>query len=584
MKPEISTIFRGNQVSAPQGSAMAACKVFRFEGCTLDQFRGSFSRGVDDIDLRPKTFSVLQYLVANAGRLLSKDEILKAVWPGVFVTEDSLVRCVHEARLALGDADGRLIRTVPRRGYLFDAPVIVSEGGAPGVPDPESGPTSSNRSSAIAAAPALADRKRRSFWIASGAAALLLAILTAAVLWPRWTPGPEPDHPSIAVLPFVNMSGDPRQEFYSDAITEDLITGLAHFPNLFVIARNSTFAYKGSPLRDREIGAELGAHYLLEGSVRREQERLRITAQLIDARTEEQLWAKQFNGYARDVALQDEVTQEIAATLASSVRVADVARAAKLPIENSSAYDLVLRAREVSLRTPSPESTREARELAQRAILLDPSFVSAHVQLGRAHYRDFVLEWQGPEALDLAFESTRRAISLDQSSASAYELLGRVHLRRGHHQQAIETLEKAIALNPNMAEGYASLADALTFFGRASEAVPLVEKAMRLDPFYPPQIDMYLGRALYFDKRYEQAKLPLETCVARAPRFRPCYMYLAPVYAEIGRMEDARQAVDKLLEVSPGFAIDRSVRRHLPFAHPVMQFYIGGLRKAGVPE
>jgi adenylate cyclase len=135
-----------------------------------------------------------------------------------------------------------------------------------------------------------------------------------------------------------------------------------------------------------------------------------------------------------------------------------------------------------------------------------------------------------------------------------------------------------------MAEGYASLADALTFSGRAGEAIPLVEKAMRLDPFYPPQIDMYLGRALYFDKRYEAAQLPLETCAARAPQFRPCYMYLAPVYAELGRMEDTRRAVGKLLDVSPEFTIDRSVRRHLPFVEDAMRFYVDGLRKAGVPE
>lgn len=309
-----------------------------------------------------------------------------------------------------------------------------------------------------------------------------------------------------------------------------------------------------------------------------------MTAQLVDARTEEQLWAKQFDWDSRDTAPQDEAIQEIAATLASSVRVADSARLASRPTEVASAYDLVLRAREIYLRTPTPESTRDAIELLRRAIALDPSFASAHVQLGRAHYRNFVLEWQGPQALDLAFDSARSAISLDQSSASAYELLGRVHLRRGHHPQAIETLERAIALNPNMAEGYASLADALTFSGRAAEAVPLVEKAMRLDPFYPPQFDMYLGRALYFDKRFEQAKSPLETCVARAPRFRPCYMYLAPVYAELGRVADARRAVDSLLEVSPGFAIDRSVRQHLPFTDEAMRFYVDGLGRAGVPD
>src|SRR5690606_3130917 len=192
----------------------------------------------------------------------------------------------------------------------------------------------------------------------------------------------------------------------------------------FVIARNSTFAYKASPLRARDVGAELGARYLLEGSIRGDQERLRMTAQLVDARTEEQLWAKQFDWDSRDTAPQDEAIQEIAATLASSVRVADSARLASRPTEVASAYDLVLRAREIYLRTPTPESTRDAIELLRRAIALDPSFASAHVQLGRAHYRNFVLEWQGPQALDLAFDSARSAISLDQSSASAYELLG----------------------------------------------------------------------------------------------------------------------------------------------------------------
>lgn len=571
-------------MSAPQVPAIDARKVFRFGDCTLDQFRGSFSRGADEIELRPKTFAVLQLLVANAGRLLSKDEILAAVWPDVVVTEDSLVRCVHEARLALGDADGRLIRTVPRRGYLFDMAVTVSAGGATGGPRFQHGQQSSSDRLPIAAGRPWTGRNLRLPWIGGGLALLILVVLAVGLRAGSRTGAFTPERPAVAVLPFVNMSGDPAQEFHGDGIAEDLIAGLTHFPDLFVIARNSTFAYKESRLRARDVGAELGAHYLLEGSVRRERERLRVTAQLVDARTEEQLWAKQFDWDSRDTASQAEAIQEVAATLASSVRVADSARAANRPTELSSAYDLVLRAREISLRTPTPESTREALELLERAIAIDPSFASAHVQLGRAHYRNFVLEWQGPQALDLAFESARRAISLDQSSASAYELLGRVHLRRGHHRQAIETLRRAIALNPNMAEGYASLADALTFAGRAAEAVPLVEKAMRLDPFYPPQIDMYLGRALYFDKRYEQAKSPLETCVARAPRFRPCYMYLAPVYAELGRMADARQAVDDLLAVSPEFAINQSVLQHLPFTEDAMRFYVDGLRKAGVPE
>ncbi|MPY76132.1 MAG: tetratricopeptide repeat protein [Alphaproteobacteria bacterium] len=491
-------------------------KVFRFEGFALDQIRGSLSNGSQEIDLRPKTFAVLQFLVENAGHLLSKDEILRAVWPNVIVTEDSLVRCVHEARLALGDSDQRLIRTVPRRGYLFDVPVIGSEEKAAQVFAPvEAGLHVSNAMPAVAPGRTSSARGRRMMWPTLAVATLMVALVGASIFAWHSPSGPAmPIQPSIAVLPFANLSGDPRQDFFSDGISEDLITNLSSFSDLFVIARNSSFAYRGKTIRANRVGRDLGVRYLLEGSVRRDGQQLRITAQLVDAQAEKQLWAKRYDRAWADVfAVQDLVTQEIVATLASSVRLADVTRMSRVPAGDLLAYELVLRAREVSFRTSTRESTLEARELARRAIMIDPTIASAYVELGRTYYRAFALEWDGPGALDLASDAAQRAISMDQSSASAYELLGRVHLRRGRHDAAIAILQKAISLNPNRADSYASLGDALTFAGRAAEAVPLLEKTIRLDPFYPPQIDMYLGRALYFAKRYDQAELSLDQLV-----------------------------------------------------------------------
>ncbi len=447
---------------------------------------------------------------------------------------------------------------------------------------------------------ALRTRLRRWKWPATTAIIIGVVLLVAGYfgVFPIRTPGPNlepalgenspfklPDKPSIAVLPFTNMSGDPEQEYFADGITEDIITELSKFQQLFVIARNSSFKFKNKPADAREVARQLGVRYVLEGTIRRNEETLRITAQLIDADTGTNLWAKRYDRPLSEIfAVQDEVTQEIAATLASSVKRADLSRAARKIPNELTAYDLVLRAHELTERSLSQQSVLEARVILTKAIEIDPLFAQAYVRLGRGYYRGSVLQWDGPEALDKAYELAQRAIALDSSSASAYDFLGRIYLRRRQHDTAIATQKKALSLNPNRADSYSSLANTLTFAGDAKEAVELVKKAMRLDPFYPPIIDMFLGRALYFDKLYEEAVPPLETCAARAPKFRGCYMFLAPVYAELGRPEEARRVVAKLLELAPNFTINGSVRTHLPFVADSMQHYIQGLKKAGVPE
>jgi len=434
-------------------------------------------------------------------------------------------------------------------------------------------------------------------WLWHATAALLIVVIgTGAWWWQPWVERveparvehmafPLPDKPSIAILPFSNMSGEKEQEYFADGITEGIITELSKFQELFVIARNSSFRFKGKSTEVREIARQLGVRYVLEGTVRKSEKTLRITAQLIIADTGTNLWAKRYDRPLTDIfAIQDEVTQEIAAILASSVKRADLTRLARKTPNELTAYDLVLRARALTESSLSQQSVLEARVMLKKALEIDPLYAQAYVRLGRGYYRGYVNQWGGPEALDKAFEMAQRAIALDGSSASAYDFLGRVYLRRGQLDTAIATQKKAISLNPNRADSYSSLANTLTFAGDAKEAVELVKKAMRLDPFYPPIINMFLGRALYFDKQYEEAVPQLETCAARAPRFRACYMFLAPVYAELGRPEEARRVVAKLLEVAPKFTINRSVRTHLPFVSDAMQHYIQGLKKAGVPE
>jgi adenylate cyclase len=267
--------------------------IFRFEGYTLDVESGFLRNDDREIELRPKCFEVLRCLVENAGRLVSKDELIKTVWPNVVVTDESLMQCVSEVRRAIGD-DGQIIKTVPRRGYRFVAPVSQVD--------------------ADSTARRHSDTDRHA--------------------------APLSDRPSIAVLPFVNISGDVEQEYFSDGITADIITELSRFSELLVIARNSTFQYKGKAADVRQIGRDLGVRYVLEGSIRRSGDHVRINAQLIDAVAGVHRWAERYDRELRDIfAVQDEVARTIVALLAAHVIKAETDRALQKPPATWEAYD-----------------------------------------------------------------------------------------------------------------------------------------------------------------------------------------------------------------------------------------------------
>ena len=433
-------------------------------------------------------------------------------------------------------------------------------------------------------------RGPRRWLVASVSGVVALVIVGAWLAWETvWTettqlPLAIPDKPSVAVLPFSNMSGDPSQEYFSDGFTEDIITGLSSFHDLFVIARNSSFKLKGQNVDVRQIATDLGVRYVLEGSVRKAGEKLLINAQLIDAGSGSHLWAKRYDVDARELlAIQDKVTQQIVSTLVSKVRSTDTVRIKQKRESDLTAYEYLLQARDL-FRHGGKETSFRAQDMAKKSIQLDPGYAPAHAMFSFAYYKHFVFRWGSPNTLELARESAQKAIELDNSLAEGYDMLARVYSRQRQHDDSVATLEKAVSLNPNRAETYLSLANTLTFAGRPLEAVDATREAMRLDPFYGYLGDFYLGRALYFAKQYEEALLPLKTCVARAPEFPAGYMYLAPLYAELGRMEDARDTVAKLLELAPEFTVEASVQKHLPYVPEVMSHYVQGLRKAGVPE
>lgn len=393
-----------------------------------------------------------------------------------------------------------------------------------------------------------------------------------------------PDKPSIAILPFANLSDDMEQEYFADGFTEDLITNLAQSKEIFVTARNSAFTYKNKMVKVQAVAGDLGVRYVLEGSVRRVSSKIRITAQLIDARDGAHVWAKQYDEPIENFFdIQDALVREIAGTLLANIKMADLQRSRQKRPSEMSAHDYVLQARARYARRGA-STLLEARTLAQKAIEIDPKYAPAFAILADTYNSAYILQLEGSESLERAYTAARKAFELDPYLSEAHELLGRVLLRQSRFEEAILSFKRSIELNPNRADNYASLADTLTFANRADEAIEFLKIAMRLDPFYSPRYDMYLGRAHYFVGRYNEAISELKNCAVRAPKYRPCYMYLAPAYAEAGMDKEAREAVRTLLEISPDFSISNSVTGHLPFVAESLNRYVSGLRKAGVPE
>ena len=537
--------------------------MFQFEGYTLDIARNSLRAADREVPLRRKSFALLRFFVENPDRLVTKEELLKAIWPNVIVTDEVLTQCVSEVRQAIGDSSQTIILTVPRRGYRFAAPVlrIATSATVPQSPYP---PYDAGEGR-VGAASAGFDSGARS-------------------------QTPLLDRPSVAVLPFANLNGDPQQDYFSDGIAEDITTELSRFSELVVIARNSAFQYKGNAVDVRQVGRELGARYVLEGSVRRSADRVRIAVQLIDATTGTHRWAERYDRELHDAfAIQDEVVRAIVTTLAAHVIRAETERTLLKPPTAWEAYEYYLRGAEgyflhETRRTKG--SLYEARQLLEQSLAIDPNYARAAAMLSRTHLISYVLPFDGdylsPPALDRAFELAQTAVHLDPRLPQARAELGNVLLFKRQHDAAILEFERAFALNPNLIDY--RYARALVFVGEPARAIEVLEAIIRLDPFAPSATFGTMGFANYLLKRYRDAVHWHREHISREPIAQWAYVGLASAYAQLGQLEEARAAAAEVLRINPGFTIESS-KRMLVYKDPKdLEHSIDGMRKAGLPE
>ncbi len=403
---------------------------------------------------------------------------------------------------------------------------------------------------------------------------------------------PLPDKPSIAVLPFTNMSDDPTQEYFADGMTEDLITDLSKVSGLFVIARNSVFTYKGKAVKVRQVAEELGVRYVLEGSVRRAGDTVRINAQLIDATTGGHLWAERYDGSLADIfGLQDKVARKIVAVLAVQLTAGEQERVVRKETEVPEAYDALLQGWQHYLRQ-NPENFRKAISYFEKAVELDPEYARAYAALAATYWQSWKRFWSERVGLqrwhDARVEAEKFLNKAKQNPTPlAHQVAADMLSQAQRHEEAIAEAERAVALDPNDADSYMALAGALSLAGRPDEARQLVERAMRLNPHYPPSYLYQLGVAQFGTERFEKAAASLERATALNPDDRWSFRLLLATYGFLDRREEAAgvlEMVDK-----NWFGLDPLTVRTAAFWHPFKEpadaeRLAEGLRRAGVPD
>jgi adenylate cyclase len=543
-----------------------------FEDFTLDIDRRELRREGALTAVEPQVFDILTYLICNRERVISKDDLLATVWKGRIVSVATLDSRINAARRAIRDTgeQQRLIKTVPRKGVRFVGTVQVIRQSKEQAADVCPASTASRIPDRAA------EELRQSPWQDHPE--------TNAKLH-----GP----PSIAVLPFTNFSAEPEQDYFSDGITEDIITELSRFSELLVIARNSSFQYKGEAVDIRQVGRELGARYVLEGSVRRSGDRIRITAQLVDATTGAHRWAERYDRQLHDVfAIQDEVARAIVTILAIHVNRAETERALLKPPADLKAYDFYLRGAEAFLLHASnsaKSSLSDARGLLEQCLAIDPDYARAYAMLAwtyiHCYFQPLDRDYNLFAALNRALELAQTAVRLDARLPHAHTELGHALLLTGRHDAATAEFERAFAINPNFLDiryGYA-----LLLSGEPAKAIEVAEANLRLDPrpipFYSSGL---MGIANYMLKRYADAVRLLRNYMREPNILMPPRLALASAYAQLGQLEEARAEIAEVLRIDPSITVVKRKRMLLQFVkNPSdVEHIIDGLRKAGVPE
>ena len=455
-------------MSANTSTSSASHRTFSFGEFTLDLDRGALLRAGADIKLRPKSFEVLCYLVERRGLLVAKDDLLDAIWGRTAVTEDAITQCLSDIRKAIRDQSQEKIRTIPRRGYIFDLPVTASE--------------------------ASSRNKSASSWPRSYSGVALVLILGVAAAWwgfgDRAVDVPKTTAPiSIAVLPFLDMSPEQDQAFFADGISEEILNRLAHMPGLHVIARTSSFSFKGQNADIATIAKQLHVTHVLEGSVRKSSNRIRITGQLVDAATSEHLWSEVFDRELEDTfAVQDDISAAIVKALEDNLGLRAEAAPRSAAAANTDAHDAYLRGRHLLIQRTRGNVEGAVREF-EKAIVFDPDYALAHAELAIATlfltvYGDLTVT----EAVARAEPHVERSMALDSTLAQAHAATGYLFRFQENANDALTHFRQAIQINPNYAIVYNAMGIVLGGIGHYEEAYAMTEVALRLDPLSRPAI------------------------------------------------------------------------------------------------
>jgi len=500
---------------------------FSINGVQVD-LTGESLRGLDGVGVpvRPQTFATLRYLLRNPNRLVTKDELINAVWLGVPVTDDSLVQCVHEIRRALKDHHHDVLQTVAKRGYRIVLPEISSP------------PTRTNKA-------------------------------------------------SLAVLPFTTLNDDRVQDYFADGLVDDLITGLSRIPGLLVIARNSSFAFRSEPRDVRRTAKELGVQYLLEGRVRRSASQIRINAQLVDGPSATHIWAGKFDGAAADIFdLQDKLTEQIVGAIEPSVRRAEIDRARRNPPNSIEAYDHYLRALPHA-HVNSPTETEEALRLLHLSLKLDSRFFAAHGYAAWCHEQRYFRAGFHPQDRVAALEHADIALGINSDDPNAISMgaFVRAILTRDY-DGAIGPLDRALAMNENSALALGFSAIVSSHSDRYDRAVDHARRALRLSPIDDPlNYHPYcaLGLTYLFIGRFPEAVKYSTLAVQANPSFSVTHVYLVASQVGVGNMDAAHSAASRLLEVAPAFSIDTFVQMG-QFRASLMEGLASALKAVGLPQ
>jgi len=512
--------------------------ILEFGPFRLDADAGILFHGAEPTPLGQRAVVLLALLVRRAGAPVSKEALIEAAWPAQAIEDSNLTVQIAAVRRILEDltGDARWIETLPRRGYRYVGPVVAG-------PD--------------------ADR------VASEAPALTL-----------------PDRPSVAVLPFANLSGDAERDYFADGMVDDIITGLSRINWLFVIARNSTFIYKGRAVDVKQVGRELGVRYVLEGSVRKTGARVRITGQLIDASTGVHVWAERYDRRSDDIfVLQDEIALSVVGAIAPSVRRAEINRVKRKRPDSLDAYDLVLRA-QPDVDSGMPEQVTQALVLLERSIALEPDYALAHGNAAMCHHCLFLRAGLQEINRVASIRHARSAVIHGQDDALALTLAGFSIGMDGHDRPAAFTaLEAALAISPSSALTYILGSVMLGWGGEAERAIEWSERGMRLSPFDPWAFAAFDAQAMghFHLGRYDEACRAAYRSVQANPRHSITYVQLAAVLAKLGRLNEARAAAARVLELHPTFRYSRQFSG--VNCTPALASSLGdALRAAGLPE